>query len=100
MAYTAATKNASAEILEERLQLFEYNVALNVHYTLLDYTPCSDDWYRVGASIGQLARLGAWIALVVTCQTEHRQNVKGEDAIDRRPTSISMYLTRLRPSDE
>lgn len=39
---TDAADIVFAEISEEQLRLFGYDDALNVHYTILDYNPCSE----------------------------------------------------------
>lgn len=64
------SKIVSAELLEEPSRLFEHDVSLDVNYTFLEYTMCSGKSNRVENSIAQLARIVAWITIVVTCLTE------------------------------
>lgn len=64
------TDSVSAELLVERLRLFGLDIAINVYYTSLNYTPCRDDSDRVEGSIAQLTHLDAQIAKVATWLTE------------------------------
>lgn len=69
MAHKEATDTVPADYLEDFLRLIEYNVDLNINYTLLDYTSCCYKCKRVKGSVALLARLGVQIATGVTCLT-------------------------------
>lgn len=68
-----ATGNVSGVHSEKRLCLLGQDAALDVCYTLLDYTPFGDEGDRVEGSVAQLDRLDAWIAAVGTCLTERER---------------------------
>lgn len=65
-----ATYNVSEKLSVERLELFAQDVALDIYYWGIDYTPCSDESDRLEGSIAQPAPLDLWIATVVTSLTE------------------------------
>lgn len=49
----------SAKLLEECLQLFEYDIAFGIYNSFIDYIPCSIKCDRVKESTVLLARIDA-----------------------------------------
>lgn len=71
-----ATRSISAELLDERLRLFEYDVAFNGFYRFFDHTLCSVEAHRVEGIIARLAHFGARIETVVTSAAEEEWREK------------------------
>lgn len=74
---------------EERLRLLKRDVALDVYYEFIDFTPCSDDGDGVDGSIAQLACLDAWMETVVTYLPERER----QKSTNKSCTQIHTHLT-------
>lgn len=64
------TYNVVVGLLEQCLQLFGHDYALNIYESFSEYTFCSNKGDRVEGGIVQLGHLDAWMATRMVCLTD------------------------------